>query len=1245
VSSGSRAEFVHLHLHSEYSLLDGLSAVDDLAERAVQLGMPAVALTDHGAMYGAIDFYGACKERGVKPIVGVEAYVSPRRMNQRDAQKDRAYYHLILLAKDLTGYRNLLKLTTAAHLDGYFYKPRIDRELLAEHRDGLIALSGCFSGEPSRATLDGNPQKARQAAAWYREVFGPDYFLEIQDHSSQDDQIVNHGLFEISRELDIPLVATNDAHYTVKGQAPAQDLLLCTQMNTTLDDPKRMRMQPDVFYVKTAEEMAALFAERPDAIRNTLEIAERCNLKLTFDRLNFPALSHIIPAGVEPMEHLTKLCWEALPRRYPQASEVHRERLRYELDVVKTTGFPSYILFVWDFVAWARGQGIACGPRGSAAGSIILYLLGVADIDPIEYNLTFERFLNPERVQMPDIDMDFADDSRERVIDYVVQRYGRDHVAQIVTFGRLAARAAIRDAGRALAYPLGETDRIAKLIPTIPVGMTIDASLKESRELQTLYETNPNIQRLIDAARSVEGVARNVGTHAAGVVVAGEPLVDHVPLQRAGKNDTALMAQYSMKPLEKIGLLKMDFLGLANLTMLQRAVGYIEQTRGIKIDLSNLPMDDPYTFQKLAEGETHSVFQLEGSGMTRYIMELRPTTIHHLTAMISLYRPGPMAHLPTYIKRKEGKEPVIYPDPSLEDLLKETYGIIVYQDQVLQIVQRVAGYSLGQADILRRAMGKKIKEEMQRERQNFLDGSKTRGYADDVANQLWEYIEPFAGYAFNKAHAACYALIAYQTAYLKANFPPEWMAAVLTTDADNTDKVVSAIGECRRLGIELLRPDVNRSQANFQVERISNGALDLRLGIRYGLAAIKNVGEPAVQSMIAEREQNGPFKSLDDLCHRVDLRTLNKRVLESFIKCGVLDDFGPREAVLAALDSALAAAQHAQRASDAGQTSMFDLMSGASQDAGPSVATPLPSVAPLLPRDRLAWEKETLGVFFSDHPFQEASRWLAERVTATTDQVGPDLANERVVIAGVVSNLKRITTRKHDQMLIATLEDLHGSVELTVFPRTFVQTEQVWQEDAVVIVTGKIDQREERYQLVCDTAEAFEVPDGPPPELPEVALLTPAAPGPTNGHASNGHAGNGRTNGHTVAPTNGSNGQYTNGITAKSGRGSRSSDSTAASAAEGRLSTQVQALDDGPPAPVRLRLTLRRTGDMPIDVQTLDRLHALLPLDGPDSYEIVLTVGLKRVRLANPLARTRFTPELERQLTELLGPDGVEVQR
>jgi DNA polymerase-3 subunit alpha len=1220
----SSAEFVHLHLHSEYSLLDGLSTVEELAERAKQLGMPAMALTDHGALYGAIDFYAACKERGVKPIVGAEAYVAPRAMTQRDGQQDRQYFHLVLLAKDLGGYRNLLKLVTAAHLEGFFYKPRIDRELLARHHQGLIALSGCYSGEPSRAILDGEPEKARAAAAWYKELFGPDYYLELQDHSTEDDRTVNRGLLELSKRLEIPLVATNDAHYTFKEQAPAQDLLLCAQMNTTLDDPKRMRMQPDAFYVKSADELVALFRETPEAIRNTLAIAERCNLKLSFDRLNFPELSHIIPPGISADDHLARLCREALPKRYPSATPQHEERLRYELEVVKTTGFAAYILFVWDFVAWARREGIACGPRGSAAGSIILYLLGVADVDPIEFGLTFERFLNPERGQLPDIDMDFADDSRERVIDYVVQRYGRDHVAQIVTFGRLAARAAIRDVGRALAYPLSEIDRVAKLIPTIPVGMSLEKALQESRELKMLYDTQPSVQRLVDAARSVEGVARNVSTHAAGVVVAGEPLVEHVPLQRASKSDTTLMAQYSMKPLEKIGLLKMDFLGLANLTMLQRAVAYVEATRGIKLDLGNLPPDDPLTFEKLSAGETHSVFQLEGSGMTRYIKELKPTNIRHLTAMISLYRPGPMAHIPTYIRRKEGREAVTYPHASLEDLLDETYGIIVYQDQVLQIVQRVAGYSLGQADILRRAMGKKLPQEMKKERQNFLGGAREQGYSPEVAGQLWEYIEPFAGYAFNKAHAACYALIAYQTAYLKANYPPEWMAAVLTTDADKTEKVVSAIGECRRLGIELLRPDVNRSRSHFTVEPIPNGALELKLGIRYGLAAVKNVGGAAVENIIAERERGGPFKSLDDFCRRVDLRTHNKRVLESLIKCGAMDYFGRREQLLEALDQCIAAAQQAQRAAGLGQTSLFDAMGPAEADR-PTIVTPLPEAQPIAPRKRLEWEKEALGLYFSDHPFQEAARWLAERKLTTTDQLGPDLKNESVKVAGVISALKRITTKRKEVMAVAALEDLYGSVEVTVFPKTYARTEQIWQEDAIVIVGGKVDLRDERTQIICDTAENFEVPDGPPPEAEPRRRGDAVTREPAEAYGSISLNGQGQPPvDDDAVPLAG---EPTTNCDAKTGaEHPRSNGSEAV-----RASTVV------------IRVTVKRTASPPQDIQVIERLRALLPRDGPDGYEILLTSSSRAIRISNPHGCTRYSPELEEELVSLLGRHAVEV--
>jgi DNA polymerase-3 subunit alpha len=793
---------------------------------------------------------------------------------------------------------------------------------------------------------------------------------------------------------------------------------------------------------------------------------------------------------------------------------------------------------------------------------------------------------------------------------------------------------------------------VAKLIPTIPVGISIQKALKDSRELQMLYETQASVKRLVDAASSVEGVARNVSTHAAGVVVAGEPLVEHVPLQRASKSDTALMAQYAMKPLEKIGLLKMDFLGLANLTMLQRAVEYVGTARGIKLDLSRLPPDDPLTFDKLSDGETHSVFQLEGSGMTRYTRELKPTNIRHLVALVSLYRPGPMAHLPTYIRRKEGREPVVYPDPSLEDLLEETYGIIVYQDQVLQIVQRVAGYSLGQADILRRAMGKKLPQEMKRERQNFLSGARKQGYSAEVANKLWEYIEPFAGYAFPKAHAACYALIAYQTAYLKANFPAEWMAAVLTTEADKTERVVSAIGECRRLGIKLLRPDINRSQSRFTVEvlglasnvhRPASGRepgtetsdVETMFGIRYGLAAVKNVGSAAVESVIAERERGGLFRSLDDFCARVDLSAsagLNKRSLESLVKCGAMDDFGPRERVLAGLEQCISAGQQMQRAAGLGQTSLFDMMGSAEGDQ-PGLVTVLPEARAIGQRGRLAWEKESLGLFFSDHPFQEAAAWLAKRVTANSAQLGPDLANERIVVAGVVTALKRITTKRKELMAVATLEDLHGSAEVTVFPRTYATTEHLWQTDAVLLVAGKVDIREDRVQIICDSVEAFEVPDSPPP-VEEARRPATDGRGPENiYHDEQGDAA-GRNVGTVAAEEESGNGV-----------------SKATTNGDARLNSEVRfSSSDSPvsgrhqPPALVLSLTVTRTGNQPRDIHTLERLHALLPQDGPDAYEILLAAGSRSIRVSNPQARTRYSPQLEDELVTLLGPNSVQIR-
>ncbi|MFN8523911.1 MAG: DNA polymerase III subunit alpha [Chloroflexota bacterium] len=1212
------ADFAHLHVHSEYSLLDGYSAVKDLVKHAAKLHMPALALTDHGSMYGAIEFYEAARDAGVKPIIGVETYVAPGKMTARGAQ-EREYAHLILLAQDDRGYRNLLKLVTKANLEGFYYKPRIDRDLLAECHEGLIALSACFAGEPSAAVLRDDPATARANAAWYRDVFGDRYYLELQNHGSELDVKNNRGLLEISRELGIPVVATNDSHYTSQDQADAQDLLLCVQTNSTLDDPKRMRMQPDAFYLKTAEEMAALFAETPEAISNTLAIAERCNLDLKFGRLNFPPLDHVIPAGENPDDFLARVCRERIPSRYASAGDEVRQRLEYELDVVRTTGFASYIIFVWDFVDWARKQKILCGPRGSAAGSIILYLLGIADIDPVEYGLTFERFLNPERVQMPDVDMDFADDRRDDVINYCIERYGRDHVAQIVTFGRMLPRAALRDVGRVLSYPLSEVDRVAKLIPSVPVGMKMEQALQQVNELGQLYETDPAVRRLIDAAKKLEGVARHASTHAAGVVVAGDPLVQHVPLQRVGKSDTMVMTQYPQKSLEQIGLLKMDFLGLANLTMLEKAVEYVAETQGVELDLGTLPLDDELTFEKLSNGETHSIFQLEGSGMTRYVKDLKPRTIRHLAAMVALYRPGPMAHIPAYIARKEGRQPVEYPDPSLEELLEESYGIIVYQDQVLQIVQRVAGYSLGQADILRRAMGKKEPEVMRKERERFINGALEQSYAREVADRLWEYIEPFAGYAFNKSHAFCYAFIAYQTAYLKANYPVEWMAAVLTTDALKTDKVVSAIGECRRLGIPLLRPDINASHARFTVEQVKLNAMERRLGIRYGLAAVKNVGEGAVESLIAERQKNGPFKSLEDFCGRVDLRTLNKRVIESLVKCGAFDEFGPRESQLAGVDQCMAAGQSRQKAAGVGQVSMFD-MGGVEE---PSMATVLPDVPPAALREKLAWEKETLGLYLSDHPFQEAARWLGGRVTADTSQIGPDLGEETVVIAGVISSLRRITTRKGDTMVVAQLEDLHGTADVVAFPRTYAATAESWREDAILIVEGKVDTRDDRNQVIVDAIEEWQPPaDGEAPPEPVSSDAVRSAPPATatTGVAwapmRSGAASNGNGNGH--AKTNGNGHAKANG----NGNGAHKT---------------------GPETPARIRLVVRRTEDEVADIKKLERLQHLLDEDGQSPYEVIVALDTERYRVSAADARTRFSARLEQELRELLGDAQVEV--
>jgi DNA polymerase-3 subunit alpha len=1190
-------DFVHLHVHSEFSLLDGLPPVKRIVETAKRQGMRAVALTDHGNLYGAIDFYSQAKSAGVKPIIGVEAYVSPRGMSDKLGSQDRNYFHLVLLAKNLEGYHNLIKLVSRASLEGYYYKPRIDRALLAEHTRGLIALSACYSGEPSRAILEQDFRRARDAAGWYREIFGEDYFLELQDHGNPDDQVVNSGLIELHKQLGIPLVVTNDSHYTVAEEAAAQDVLLCVQTNSTEPDPKRMRMEPmGAFCLKTSAEMWQLFGHVPDALRNSVEIAERCDLQLEFGRLSFPALDHLIPRGQTPQSFLARTSEEGLQRRYGASLlEEHRQRLGYELEVVEKTGFAAYILFVWDFVDWARRRGIQCGPRGSAAGSIILYSLGISDLDPVKHGLTFERFLNPERIQMPDIDMDFADDRRDEVIQYVIEKYGRDRVAQIITFGRLLARAAIRDVGRALDYPLNEVDRVAKLVPTLPIGLKLADALEQSPDLKALYDGQPHIKRLIDTARSVEGVARHAGTHAAGVVVADQPLTNYVPLQRATRGDSA-MTQYDMKVLDKIGLLKMDFLGLANLTMLSKALENIKLGHAIELDLATLPLDDPKTYAMLGRGETRTVFQLEGSGMTRCVQELQPSSLDHLAALVALYRPGPMAHIPSYVARRDGREKPEPPDPSLKDVLDESYGIIVYQDQVLQVVRKLAGYSLGQADVLRRAMGKKDKLVMAQEGPKFVSAVMERGYTQVAAEKIWELLQPFAGYAFNKAHAYCYALVAFQTAYLKANYPVEWFAAVLSTIAADTEKVVGVVGECRRLGVSVLPPDVNSSELDFRVESD---------GIRFGLSAVKNVGEGAVEQMLRERDANGAYTSLEEFCRRQDLHTVNKRVIESLIKCGAMDGLGQREVLLDSkrLDSAIAAAQIEQKAASTGQTSLFDMFGGGGEAVAHPMTPAVNGVEAVSARERALWEKEVLGFQFGDHPFMEAAAWLSGQLTHDTSQLTPELSGERVKIAGLVTGVRRILTKSKSQMAVVVLEDLHGAIEAVAFPRVYERSADVFRDDVILVIEGKVDTRSERPQIVIDRVEEWIRPTtgSPPPLSPR------GDPVEGNGNRVNGH----KRQGSEAVAVGGDD-------------------------AAGSVVEEAKRI---------LRVVVPRGEDDNACLRLLEQLHVLV-VRSPGQDEVQLVVhdrGGSRIELAGADIAVKHSSELESQVRALVGETNLEI--
>jgi DNA polymerase-3 subunit alpha len=1071
--------FTHLHVHTEYSLLDGMCRIPQLIGRAKELGMDSLAITDHGALYGIIDFYLQAKEAGIRPILGSEFYLAPVDRHRRTSA-DKDLYHLTILAKDKTGYRNLIRLSSLSHLEGFYYKPRIDKELLSQYHQGLIVLSGCAHGELGRLILTGQFDEAKKAALWYRELFGDDYYLEIQRYPLPELEQINRGLLQLSRELGIPLVATNDVHYVNQSDAPAHDLLLCIQTNSSVKDEKRMRMPGDYFYLKSPEEMAELFSDIPEALENTGLIAQKCQLELEFGHLHLPEVE--LPEGKTADEYLAELCWSGLKQRYPGEApqKVHPEgspervisRLNYELEVIRKTQFAQYFLVVWDIVSFARRQNILCGVRGSAAASLALYCLGITDADPLKHRLIFERFLNLERKEMPDIDLDFQDDRRDEVIAYIGERYGQEHVAQIITFGTLGARAAIRDVARALAKPYSLADRLAKMIP-FGVNITLERALAENGELLHLYQEDVGIRELIDSAMKLEGIARHASTHAAGVVISKEPLIEYLPLQQAtrGKNSggsVMVVSQFSMDAIARIGLLKMDILGLANLTTLAKATEIIAQKRGEALDLNHLPLDDERTFELLAAGETNGIFQLEGGGMRRYLKELEPSNFNDIAAVVALYRPGPKEYIPTFINAKHGIEPIHYPHPALEEILKETYGVIVYQDQVLQIVQAVAGYSLGEADIVRKAMGKKIPQIMHRERKKFVTGAKKKGFATEVAEEVFDVIEPFAGYAFNKAHSVSYAMIAYQTAYLKANYPLEYMTALLLTNRDRPEKIAGAIAECQRLGIKVLPPDVNFSEASF-MEAEGNSA------IRFGLADIKNIGEGAIAPILKARQKGGQFKSIEDFCRRVELKGINRRALESLIKAGAMDSLGGRGELLGHLDRLVSLSQQEQHWRETGQVSMFDLW-------GKSAPPPLPSLEletiEVPQKERLQWEKELLGVYFSANPLSQLSYHRPDNTALLCGQIDEDVIGQRVTTVGMVSSVRIGLTKSQRPFATAVLEDIEGKVAVSCWGETYHQTERLWTEGNVLLIRGKVRARGDEIELIGEEVYQYQTEFG-----------------------------------------------------------------------------------------------------------------------------------------------------------------------
>ncbi len=1053
--------FVHLHVHSHYSLLDGLTKIPDLVRAAKERGFTALALTDYGSLYGAIEFYEACRKAEIKPIVGMEAYIAVNGRFSKQAHVDAHAPHLILLAENYEGYKNLMALSSKGHLEGFYYHPRIDRELLREHHRGLIALSGCMAGELASAVrADDSRARAKEIAEEYRGIFGDgNFYIELQDHPELDGQMtVNTKLVQLGTELNIPFVATRDVHYLNPDDAEAQDILVCIREGKTVDQPNRLSFQQVDRSLCSAKEIAGRFGHIPEALENTVRIAERVNLDIPLHQWHFPPIP--IPEGKTADQELRDQTYLGIAEKLEVTPEI-KERLEYELNIINTKGYAPYFLTVADLIQYAREHAIVVTTRGSAAGSLVSYALGIVSVNPLFFRLPFERFLNPYRPSPPDVDMDFADDRRDEMIAYATEKYGVERVAQIITFGTMMARGSVRDAGRALGFPYGFCDQVAKLIPFGSQGfaMTIERALREEPELKKLYENNPDVKRLLEVAKKIEGCARHASIHAAGVVIAPTALTDFTPIQRETGGEK-IVTQYEMYSVEAAGLLKMDFLGIRNLSILGHAVEFVEKTAGIRVDINNLSWDDQKTFEMLARGETMGVFQMGGSGMTRYLKELRPSSIFDIMAMVALFRPGPMESIPEYIRRKHHPELVTYPDPRLEKILDRSYGVITYQDDVLLTAMELAGYNWEEVDKFRKAIGKKIPEEMAKQKIKFFQGCRTHGnLLEEKIEELWQLIEPFAAYGFNKAHAASYAVVAYQTAYMKANYPVQFMTAVLTAESGDADKVAAIVHECERMGIRVLPPDVNESFRDFAM--IPDKEKETAR-IRFGLNAIKNLGTHISEVIYRERKENGPYASLEDFLTRIHDKDLNKKSLESLIKCGAMDSFGiDRGVLLANTEGMLSFHKEVQGEQARNQNSLFGEGAGIAPTLSLAVGTPATS------EEKLLWEKELLGLYVSAHPFDPVAREMGE-VLAPVSHVAELGRGEWIIVGGVVAKMQRKITKKGSTMLFVTLEDKSGPVELLVFPKTYTATAELWREGGTYCIMAKTPAEEGDSKLFVE---------------------------------------------------------------------------------------------------------------------------------------------------------------------------------